>query len=105
MAEATRQRGFGYFGVADHSKSAHYAGGLSVAEIASQHREINKLNKGFGKNFRIFKGIESDILADGSLDYPDDVLKSFDFVVASVHSRFKLSPKEQTERIVRAVEN
>lgn len=105
MAQATRNRGYQYFGVADHSKSAHYAGGLSVAEIASQHRAINKLNKGFGKDFRIFKGIESDIMADGSLDYPDDVLERFDFVVASVHSRFRLAPKEQTERIVSAVSN
>ncbi|MEA2879206.1 MAG: polymerase [Hyphomicrobiales bacterium] len=103
MAAATRKRGYQYFGVADHSKSAHYAGGLSVAEIREQHREINKLNKGFGKDFRIFKGIESDILEDGSLDYPKSVLARFDFVVASVHSRFKLGRKEQTERIIRAV--
>lgn len=101
MAKATRQRGFEYFGVADHSKSAHYAGGLSVDEIAQQHREANRLNKGF-KDFRILKGIESDILADGSLDYPDDVLAHFDFVVASIHGRFKLDRKAQTERILRA---
>jgi DNA polymerase (family 10) len=105
MAQATRKRGYQYFGVADHSKSAHYAGGLSVAEINSQHRAIDKLNKTFGKDFRVFKGIESDILADGSLDYPDDVLDRFDFVVASVHSRFRMEPKEQTQRIVRAVSN
>src|SRR6185369_1316663 len=74
MAKATRQRGFEYFGVADHSKSAHYAGGLSVEEIAEQHREADRLNKRYGKDFRILKGIESDILADGSLDYPDEVL-------------------------------
>jgi DNA polymerase (family 10) len=103
MARATRKRGYEYFGVADHSKSAHYAGGLSVEKIAQQHRAVDKLNKIFGKDFRIFKGIESDILADGSLDYPDDVLARFDFVVASVHSRLKLDPKAQTERIVRAV--
>lgn len=83
MAKATRQRGFEYFGVADHSKSAHYAGGLSVEEIAQQHREADRLNKRFGKDFRILKGIESDILADGSLDYDDDVLERFDFVVAA----------------------
>jgi DNA polymerase (family X) len=65
----------------------------------------NSLNKRFRDRFRIFKGIESDILLDGSLDYPDDVLARFDFVVASVHSRFKLDPKEQTERVIRAVAN
>jgi DNA polymerase (family X) len=103
MAQATSKRGYQYFGVADHSKSAHYAGGLSVEEIVAQHRAIDELNKSFGKDFHIFKGIESDILVDGSLDYEDDVLARFDFVVASVHSRFKLDLKSQTERIVRAV--
>ena len=63
------------------------------------------MNKSYGKDFRILKGIESDILADGSLDYPDEVLERFDFVVASVHSRFKLDPETQTERIMRAVAN
>jgi DNA polymerase (family 10) len=103
MAKATRQRGFEYFGVADHSKSAHYAGGLSVEEIAQQHREADRLNKRFGKDFRILKGIESDILVDGSLDYADDVLERFDFVVASIHGRFKLDRKAQTQRLLRAI--
>src|SRR3979490_443849 len=105
MAEATRVRGFSYFGVADHSQSAHYAGGLSLEDIAEQHAEANRLNKRSRDRFRIFKGIESDILPDGSLDYPDHVLAAFDFVVASVHSRFRLDRKTQTERISRAVEN
>jgi DNA polymerase (family 10) len=61
------------------------------------------LNAKYGVRFHIFKGIESDILADGSLDYPDDVMNQFDFVVASVHSRFRIDPREQTERILRAV--
>lgn len=103
MAKATRQRGFEYFGVADHSKSAHYAGGLSVEEIAQQHREADRLNKRFGKDFRILKGIESDILADGSLDYPDEVLERFDFVVASIHGRFNLDRTAQTQRLLRAI--
>lgn len=103
MAKATRQRGFEYFGVADHSKSAHYAGGLSVEDIAQQHREADRLNKRFGKDFRILKGIESDILADGSLDYEDEVLERFDFVVASIHGRFKLDRKAQTQRLLRAI--
>jgi DNA polymerase (family 10) len=105
MAKATRAAGYDYFGVADHSKSAHYAGGLSIEELAEQQAEIDRLNKNYRGRFHIFKGIESDILADGSLDYPDDVLASFDFVVASVHSRFRMTRKEQTERIIRAVQN
>lgn len=105
MAAATRHKGYAYFGVADHSKSAHYAGGMSVDDIAAQRTEIDRLNRRYRGRFRIFKGIESDILSDGSLDYPDDVLATFDFVVASVHSRFKLDRNTQTERIVRAVAN
>jgi DNA polymerase (family 10) len=105
MAKATRHRGFEYFGVADHSKSAHYAGGLSAEKIAQQHREADRLNKNFGKGFRILKGIESDILADGSLDYEDDVLGRFDFVVASIHGRFRLDRKSQTQRLLRAIAN
>jgi len=105
MAAATRAKGYQYFGVADHSKSAHYAGGLSLDEIAEQQAEIRRLNRRYKGRFRIFTGIESDILPDGSLDYSDEVLASFDFVVASVHSRFKLDRATQTERIIRAVAN
>jgi DNA polymerase (family X) len=105
MAEAVRSRGYEYFGIADHSRSAHYAGGLSIEEIAEQHATIDDLNKRYGGSFRIFKGIESDILADGSLDYPDEVLTQFDFVIASVHGRFKLDRDAQTARIRRAIEN
>ena len=83
MAEATRNRGYMYFGIADHSKSAHYAGGLSLEEIAEQHAAIGRLNALYGGSFRVFKGIESDILLDGALDYPDEVLQRFDFVVAA----------------------
>ena len=86
--------GINTFGVADHSKSAHFAGGLSIDEVNQQHRAIDRLNHSYSKDFRILKGIESDILADGSLDYPDDVLARFDFVVASVHSHFKLDPED-----------
>ena len=105
MAEAVRSRGYDYFGVTDHSRSAHYAGGLTVEEITAQHAEIDRLNKQYRNDFRIFKGIESDILADGSLDYPDEVLAQFDFVIASVHGRFALDREAQTARILRAVEN
>lgn len=103
MAEAVRKRGYTYFGVADHSKSAHYAGGLSLEQIESQHRAIEELNR--RDSFRIFKGIESDILPDGSLDYPDEALGQFDFVVASVHGQFRKDRQAQTERVLRAVAN
>jgi DNA polymerase (family X) len=105
MVKATKARGYQYFGVADHSKSAHYAGGLPVEAIEEQHVEIEAMNAKLGKVFRIFKGIESDILPDGSLDYPDEVLAGFDFVVASVHGQFRLDKTKQTERILRAVAN
>jgi DNA polymerase (family X) len=105
MAEATRERGFVYFGIADHSQSAHYAGGLTVAQIEDQHAAIDALNAEYGGGFRVFKGIESDILPDGSLDYPDEVLSRFDFVVASVHGQFRKDRAAQTERILRAVAN
>jgi DNA polymerase (family X) len=105
MAEATRARGYRYLGITDHSQSAHYAGGLSTDAILRQHELIDALNDEFGKSFRIFKGIESDIRADGSLDYAQDVLASFDFVVASVHSGFRSEKSEQTARIIKAVSN
>ncbi len=105
MAEATRKRGFSYFGVADHSKSAHYAGGLNVEQISAQHDVVDELNARYDDGFRIFKGIESDILADGSLDYPDKILSRFDFIVASVHGQFRKDRASQTERILRAVAN
>ncbi|HEX2257732.1 MAG TPA: helix-hairpin-helix domain-containing protein [Afifellaceae bacterium] len=105
MAEAARQRGYRYIGVADHSRSAGYAGGLSVEQVEAQLAEIDRLNRGYRGRFHILKGIESDILPDGSLDYPDEVLARFDLVVASVHSRFRLDREAQTARIVRAVSN
>src|SRR5215212_3702728 len=105
MAEATRTRGFEYFGVADHSRTARYAGDLSTESVREQHKLADARNAAYRGSFRILKGIESDILEDGSLDYPVDILAGFDFVVASVHSRFGLDPKAQTERIIRAVSN
>jgi DNA polymerase (family 10) len=105
MAEATRRRGYQYFGVADHSQSARYAGGLGLEQIRAQHAEIDRLNARFDGRFRIFKGIESDILADGSLDYPDGVLREFDFIVASIHGQFRMDREQQTERLLRAAAN
>lgn len=105
MAEAARKMGMDYLGLTDHSRSAAYAGGLSIERVREQHREIDGLHGRWESSFRILKGIECDILADGTLDYPDEVLAEFDFVLASVHSRFGLSREEQTERMVRAVGN
>jgi DNA polymerase (family 10) len=105
MAEASLRHGYQYIGITDHSKTAHYAGGLTIEEIEQQRAEIDHLNAAFGGRFRIFKGIESDILPDGSLDYPDDVLRCFDFIIGSIHGQFRLDRQAQTERLVRAASN
>ncbi len=104
MAEAIRDMGYEYFGISDHSRSARYARGLSIEQVIQQHEEIEKLNEAMAP-FRVLKGIESDILKDGLLDYPDEVLKRFDFVVASVHDNFAMSEQDMTARIIRALEN
>jgi DNA polymerase (family 10) len=93
-----------YLGISDHSKSAFYAKGLSIERVLEQHKEIDQLNKKL-ENFHIFKGIEADILYDGSLDYPDEILKTFDFIVASVHSNLKMDEQKATERLIKAIEN
>ena len=105
MAEASLAQGYQYIGITDHSKTAHYAGGLTIEEIEEQQAEIDRLNAAFGHRFRIFKGIESDILPDGALDYPDDVLRRFDFIIGSIHGQFRLDRQAQTERLVRAASN
>jgi len=104
MAEAARAMGYGYIGISDHSHSAFYANGLNIDDVLSQQAEIRELNDSLG-DFRIFGGIESDILQDGSLDYSDEILSSFDFVIASVHSQFKMSKADMTKRILRAMDN
>jgi DNA polymerase (family 10) len=93
-----------YLGMCDHSKSAFYAKGLSIDRVLQQQEEIDHLNKKLG-GFKIFKGIESDILNDGSLDYPDEILKKFDFIVASVHSNLKMDEEKATARLIKAIEN
>lgn len=103
MADAARARGLKYLGIADHSRSAAYAGGLSIDRVHAQWAAIDRLQEKLGDSFRVFKGVECDILADGSLDYPDDVLAGFDYVVASVHSSFGIGREAMTRRIVRAV--
>lgn len=104
MAKAAMALGWEYIGIADHSKIAAYAGGLSAERVKLQHKEIESLN-GSLRGFRIFKGTEVDILPDGSLDWSDRVLSGFDFVVASIHSKFKMTEKEATKRIIKAVRN
>ena len=104
MVEGAQALGYEYIGISDHSRTAFYAHGLEIERIKRQHQEIDALQKKI-RGIRIFKGIESDILPDGSLDYPNDVLETFDFVIASIHSRFNMSESEMTARVLRAIEN
>jgi DNA polymerase (family 10) len=104
MAQSCIDRGYEYFGLTDHSQSAFYAGGLTEFDIKKQHQEIDQLNIELSP-FRIFKGIESDILADGSLDYEPQTLESFDFIVASVHSGLSMDINKATNRLIKAIEN
>jgi DNA polymerase (family 10) len=93
-----------YLGISDHSKSAVYAKGLSIERVLQQHEEIDHFNKS-QDGFQLFKGIESDILGDGSLDYPEEILKRFDFIVASIHSNLKMDEEKATARLIKAIEN
>jgi len=104
MADAARELGLEYLGIADHSKSSVQANGLDIKRLADQREQIDLLNAG-DRDFRIFAGTECDILKDGSLDFPDDVLASLDYVVASIHSVFTLSEAEMTSRIIKAISN
>jgi DNA polymerase (family 10) len=104
MLAAARQRGFQYVGLSDHSKSASYAGGLSEEGLRQQQAEISRQEHEV-KPMRVFRGTEADILADGGIDYDAETLASFDFVIASIHSRFGMSQEEMTERILRALDN
>jgi len=104
MVIRARELGYSFISISDHSKSAFYANGLDEARLEQQWKEIDEINEKY-PDFRVFKSIESDILVDGSLDYEDRVLEKFDFVIASVHSRFALSASEQTERVLRAIRN
>jgi DNA polymerase (family X) len=109
MADYCRELGFEYLGIADHSKTASYAKGLSEERIWEQHAEIEKLNQKYAsmtdRPFKILKGIESDILGDGSLDYSEDILKSFDYIVASIHQNLKMNQEKAMSRLIGAIEN
>lgn len=104
MAETAKENGYKYFAVTEHSKKVSMAGGLNEKDLEKQIREIDALNKKM-KNFRIIKGIEVDILEDGTLDLSDDILKELDLVIGSVHYNMNLSKKKQTQRILKAMEN
>lgn len=104
MAEQCQSMGYEYFGISDHSKSAFYANGLYEDRIEQQHKEIDDLNAQL-KDFKIFKSIESDILNDGALDYSNETLSSFDFIVASVHSNLGMDIDKATQRLITAIEN
>jgi DNA polymerase (family 10) len=104
MATYCKELGYEYLGISDHSKTATYANGLQEFRVKKQQEEIDVLNKKLAP-FKIFKGIESDILTDGSLDYSEDVLKSFDFIVASIHSGFNMDVEKATKRLIVAIEN
>jgi len=104
MARAARERGWSYIGISDHSQSAFYAGGLSREQVRQQHGEIDEVNATLD-GVRVLKGIEADILADGALDYGDDLLDDFDFVIGSIHSRFSMDKSAMTERVLRALDD
>ena len=104
MAEACRSLGLHYFGIADHSQYAAYAGGLKEEDVYRQHEEIDRLNS-LWSDFTILRGIEADILPDGSLDYNDHILSQFDYVVASVHANLTMDLDKAMDRLIRAIEN
>jgi DNA polymerase (family X) len=104
MADAAKERGWSYIGISDHSESAFYAGGLKRDKLLRQRDEIDRLNAKM-KGFRILRGIEADILADGRLDYDAEILDSFDYVIGSIHSRFSMDGDAMTKRVLAALED
>jgi DNA polymerase (family 10) len=104
LATACIEKKWEYMLISDHSQTAFYANGLKENRLIEQHKQIEQLNKGY-HNFKIFKGIESDILNDGQLDYPSDVLNSFDLIIASVHSNLRMPADKANARLLKAIEN
>ena len=104
MAIAAKEKGYEYLVISDHSKTAFYAQGLNIERVLAQHEEIEKLNKKLFP-FKIFKSIESDILNDGDLDYEEDVLKTFDIIIASIHSNLSMLEEKAMARLITAIEN
>jgi DNA polymerase (family 10) len=104
LARECKRRGYIYLCLSDHSRSAAYAGGLSIERLREQRAEVTRLNESLAP-FRIFCGVESDILSDGSLDYPDDVLAELDFVIGSIHSKLTMDKEAATQRLLAAIAN
>ncbi len=104
MAKYAHSQGYEYIGITDHSKSAFYANGLKEDRLQEQWEIIDRLKTKWN-DFKILKGIESDILADGSLDYDSDILRQFDFIIASIHSNLKMDEQKATNRLIKAIEN
>ena len=105
MAEAAQELGLQYLGISDHSVSSFQAHGLEASRLLEQVAQIRELNAQYGPDFRLFAGVECDILKDGSLDYPDEVLAQLDYVVASVHASFTQPQAEMTARLIKAISN
>ncbi len=103
MFNAAEELAFTFAAVCDHSKSAYYANGMDEKRVLLQRKEIRQIK--LKSKIALFSGIEVDILVNGDLDYNNEILSSFDFVIASVHSRFNLDEKEMTKRIIKAIEN
>jgi DNA polymerase (family 10) len=103
-ADAAKAAGYAYLGLTDHSKSAAYAGGLSPEDIGRQHAEIDDVNRAVS-GVRILKGVEADILADGSLDYTPEIRAQFEFIIASIHQRLGMQGEEMTQRILKAMDD
>lgn len=104
MSEAVRKKGWKYWGVADHSRAAAYAGGMTMEKAKAQLKAIDALNEKLS-DVRIFKGIECDIMADGSLDYQDRLLAQYEYVIASIHGKFNMTEEEATKRLIKALKN
>ncbi|MHB9072514.1 MAG: DNA polymerase/3'-5' exonuclease PolX [Desulfobaccales bacterium] len=104
LINAATQRGWSFLGLSDHSQTAFYAGGLKPPDLDRQKQDVEARRREH-PNFSLFWGVESDVLSDGSLDYPDDILQGFDFVIASIHSQFNLQQEAMTERILKALAN
>jgi len=102
LIQAAQQKGWSYLGISDHSQSAYYAGGLKLPDLERQKQEVDARRREH-PDFTVFWGVESDILSDGSLDYPDEILAGFDFVIASIHSQFHLKREAMTRRILTAL--
>lgn len=103
-AGACRDAGYQWLGVTDHSQASSYSGGLKADDVARQHAEIDQVNRALD-DFRVLKGVEADILADGTIDYGPEVLGRFDFVIGSIHSAFVMSEQEMTDRVLRAMDD